>query len=250
MDRVLFFRELGFSEYEAKVLAALVKLESATAKEINLASRVPQNKLYSILEGFEKRGILSTLPVEPKKFKLMNIETFVSKKLKEKEDNLKELKKKSKQIKEIGDKEEQFTFTLIKGQQAIMDRLAEANRNVKKEILGVQRNWKYWAEGIRAMKDAVKKGVDVKLIGIVNDDNKSRVVEWKKIGCKIKKYNNKFGEFPLRFSIFDNKWARITIGKPEIQNPDDYLTIWTDSKAMIAMLRNQFMQMWKESENL
>ncbi len=249
MDRHEFFRELGFSEYESKVLAALVKLESATAKEINLASRVPQNKLYSLLEGFEKLGILSSLPVEPKKFKLMNIETFVSKKLKEKEENLKELKKKSKQIKEIDEKEEQFTFTLLKGQQAVMDKLAEANRNVKKEILGVQRNWKYWAEGIRAMKDAVKRGVDVKLIGIVNEDNKSRVVEWKKIGCKIKKYNKKFGDFPLRFSIFDNKWARITIGKPEIQNPEDYLTIWTDSKAMISMLRNQFMQMWKESEN-
>jgi sugar-specific transcriptional regulator TrmB len=248
MDKMGFFKELGFSEYESKVLAALVKLGSASAKEISIASRVPQNKLYSILEGFEKIGVLSALPVEPKRFKLINIETFVSKKLKEEEDNLKELRQKSKQIKEMGDKEEQFTFTLIKGQQAIMDKLAEANKKVEKEILGVQRNWKYWAEGIRAMKDAVKRGVEVKLIGIVNENNKEKVVEWKKIGCKIKKYDKKFGDFPLRFSIFDNKWARITIGKPEIQNPEDYLTIWTDSRAMIAMLRNQFMQMWKESE--
>lgn len=248
MDKLEFFRELEFSEYESQVLSALTTLSSATAKEISISSGVPQNKLYAIFEKFESLGILSILPVEPKKYKLINIQTFASEKLEQKKKNLIELRKNLKSIGKMKEKEEQFTFTLIKGQQAIMDKLAEANRNVKKEILGVQRNWKYWAGGIRAMGDATKRGVDVKLIGIVNDDNREKVMEWKKLDCKIKRYNNKFGEYPLRFSIFDNKWARITLGKPEIQNPDDYLTIWTDSKAMIAMLRNQFMQMWKESE--
>jgi len=97
------------------------------------------------------------------------------------------------------------------------------------------------------MKKAVKRGVDVKFIGVINKDHMEKVVEWKKTGAKIKGFNKEFGEYPLRFSIFDNKYARITIGKPEIQNPKDYITIWTDSKALINMLRNQFMLMWKDS---
>jgi len=130
-----------------------------------------------------------------------------------------------------------------------MNKLTEANKNVKKEILGVQRNWKIWGEGLRQMEKSVKRGVDVKFIGVINNKNVDKVKEWRKTGCKIRGFNkNKFGDYPLRFSIFDNKIARITIGKPEIQNPKDYITIWTDSKALINMLRKQFLEMWKESE--
>ena len=39
-----------------------------------------------------------------------------------------------------------------------MNKLAEHNLKVKKEIIGVQRNWKYWGEGIRAMEKTIKKG--------------------------------------------------------------------------------------------
>ena len=129
-----------------------------------------------------------------------------------------------------------------------MHKLAEQNAIVKKEIFGVQRNWKLWGKGIRAMKDSIKDGVDARLIGVVNKDTEKRAKEWKKIGCKVKKYNNKFGENPLRFTIFDGEVARITIGKPEITDPKDYITIWTKSKPLIRILRAQFLQMWKESE--
>jgi sugar-specific transcriptional regulator TrmB len=250
MDRIEFFKDLGFQEYEAKTLSSLIKLKSANPKEICLDSGVPQNKLYSILKKFEKLGILSMIPSEPKKYQLINIKSFVKEKIKEREEKLKILKKDSGNLEEIKEEDRQSIFSLIKGQKAIMDKLAETNREVKKEILGVQRNWKIWGEGLRAMQDAVKKGVDVRLIGTVDENNINKVKEWEKIGCKIKAYNKKFGDYPLRFSIFDGKYARITIGKPEIQNPEEYITIWTDSKALVRMLKNQFNEMWKNSESI
>jgi len=129
-----------------------------------------------------------------------------------------------------------------------MNKLAETNPKVKKEILGIQRNWKYWGQGIRAMKESIKSGVNVKLIGIINKETEPRAKQWKNIGCNIRKHNLKFGDYPLRFTIFDNKEARITIGKPEIKNPEDYITIWTSSKPLISILRKQFFETWKESK--
>jgi len=129
-----------------------------------------------------------------------------------------------------------------------MNKLAEKNTQVEHEILAVQRNWKIWGEGLRSMQKSIKKGVRVKMMGVVDEETKKRAEEWKKIGCEIKIYNNKFGEYPLRFSIFDNKEARITIGKPEISQPENYLTIWTKSKPLISTLRRQFEEMWKESK--
>jgi sugar-specific transcriptional regulator TrmB len=228
----------------------LIELKKATPKEISAHSLVPQNKLYQIIKKFESLGIISNIPNENKKYELINIQSFINKRIKEHEEKLKHLKINSRNIEKLNNKSKNdgFNFSLLLGQETIMNKLAESNKDVKKEILGVQRNWKVWGEGLRAMQSAIKRGVKVKVIGIINDETIKRAKEWKEIGCKIHVYNNKFGEFPLRFTILDNKYARITIGKPEIQDPKDYITIWTDSKPMIAMLRNQFMQMWKESE--
>jgi sugar-specific transcriptional regulator TrmB len=212
MDRIEFFKDLGFQEYEAKTLSSLIKLKCANPKEINLDSGVPQNKLYSILKKFEKLEILSMIPCEPKKYQLINIKSFIKEKIKEKQEKLKILIKNSEKVEELKNKDNQSIFSLIKGQRTIMNKLAEANKDVKTEILGVQRNWKVWGGGLRAMQNAIKKGVDVKLIGVVNKENINKVKEWKKIGCKIKAYNKKFGDYPLRFSVFDKKYARITIG--------------------------------------
>jgi len=246
MEKVEFFKEMGFSEYESKAITGMIRIVKGNAKEISLESGVPQNKLYGILRNFEKRGIISTLP--DKKYQLINIKTFINERLKEKENALKKLKQGSKVISDLRDSETSASFSLIKGQLSIMNKIAEENEKVEKEILGVQRNWKVWGKGLRAMENAVKRGVIVKQIGIINEETTKRAEEWKKTGIQIKKYNSKFGEYPLRFSIFDNKTARITIGKPEIQKPEDYITIWTDSRALILMLRNQFFEMWKECE--
>ncbi len=248
MDKTTFLQHLGFSEYESKALASFIKLNSATPKQISEDSNVPQNKLYQIIKSFEKLGVLASLPSETKKYKLINFKTFINSRIKEKENHLKQLKQSSKNLESIEQKEQEFVFSLIQGQSAIMNKLAEHNPKVRHEILGVQRNWKVWAGGLRAMQNTIKKGIKVKIIGAINPETQKRAEEWKALGCKIRAYNSKFGEHPLRFTIFDSKEARITIGKPEIPNPEDYVTIWTTSKPLIAILRKQFLDMWKESE--
>lgn len=248
MEKIEFLKSLDFSEYESKALASLISLKQATAKQIHEHSDVPQNKLYAILKSFENNGLLASILGESKKYKLINLKSFINKKLAEKEEFLKKLKKSSEKIEYLKDNEVQSVFSLIKGQQAVMNKLAEHNPKVEKEILGVQRNWKFWGEGIRAMEKCIKRGVKARLIGVINKETEQRAKQWKEIGCNIKKYNPSLGENPLRFTIFDNKIARITIGKPEIKNPQDYITIWTKSKPLINILRKQFMQMWKECE--
>lgn len=247
-DRQEFFQDLGFNEYESKILSALVILKKASPKEISLASKVPQNKIYSIIGKLKSLDLVAEIPNEIKKYALINLETFIKNKIKEKQEKVKKLEINSKILEKLEDKQENFSFQIIIGQKAIMNKLAETNKICKHEILGVQRNWKYWAEGIRAMESGIKRQVKVKLIGEINPHNKEKVKEWKKIGCEIRAYNKKFGNYPLRFSLFDFKYARITIGSPEISRPEDYITIWTDSKPLIKMLRNQFMQMWRDSE--
>lgn len=244
----MLFKSLDLTEYESKAIDALIKLREATPKEISFESGVPNNKLYSILSNFEAMGLLAKLPLETKKYKLINLKTFLNSKIREKEDNLRDIKKTNRSIKTVKEQEREFAFNLIKGQMAIMNKLAEENRNAKKEIFGVQRNWKIWGQGLREMQRSVKKKVDIRLIGVINNETKKRALEYKEMGCKIRAYNKKFGEWPLRFTVIDNKKARITLGKPEIRDTKEYITIWTSSKPLITLLRKQFLDMWKESK--
>ncbi len=245
MDKELFFRNLGLTVYEAKVLVSFMRLGKGNAKEFSLDSGVPRNKIYGIIKEFENLGLLELIPDEPKSYKLSNLKAFVSERVKQKERELMEIRQSSKNLDKVKENGGEFVFSLIKGQRAIMDRLAEQNVREKKEIFGVQRNWKVWGEGLRAMRKTTKKGIDVRIIGVINNETKKRAVEWKNIGCKVRAYNDKYGAYPLRFTVFDNREVRITIGKPEIQDSKDYITVWTKSKPLIAILRAQFMNMWK-----
>jgi len=249
MDRIEFLKSLEFSEYESKILASFMQLQTATPKQISQDSGVPQNKIYPLVKGFEHQGILSKIPANTKTYQLINFKSFIDKKIRQKEENLNQLKQDHKNFEDLKQPEHQHIFSLIRGQKAIMDKLAEENSRAEKEIWGMNRNWVVWGEGLREMQKAIKRGVQVKLIGEINEETKSRAQEWKNVGCKIKAYNKKFGEYPLRFSIIDNKQARITLGKPEIKNPKDYITIWTKSKPLIAILKTQFQEMWKECKS-
>ncbi len=247
MNKIQFFKLLGFTDYESKTLEALINKNPSTPKQISQDSKVPQNKLYQILKKFQCLGILSTFLTEPKSYQLINLKTFIDDKIKQKKGELSKLKTHSQKIELPGPRPE-ATLSLIRGQQVIMNKLAEHNQYVKKEILGVQRNWKIWGRGLREMREIIKRGVKVKMIGVINKETKKRAKEWKSIGCKIRVYNTQFGENPLRFTIFDDEQVRITIGKPEIPNPKDYITIWTSSKPLINILKKQFLDMWKQCE--
>jgi sugar-specific transcriptional regulator TrmB len=53
-------KTLGLSEYQAKVYIAIIGYGSATASEISMASKVPQNKVYSVLKELEEQGLVFT----------------------------------------------------------------------------------------------------------------------------------------------------------------------------------------------
>ena len=68
------------------------------------------------------------------------------------------------------------------------------------------------------------------------------------MGVEIRFFNTElYGELLPRITIFDENIARITIGKPEIENKEEYLTTIIESHVFITMLKVHFMQMWENS---
>ncbi len=245
MDSIKLLIKLGLTEYEARAYSSLVKLGASTVREIVLESKLPRNKAYEALQKLEEKNKVLSLPVTPKKYKISDPEAFRV----EVQDLTKAVNELIKQVERPKVTEFKDLVWLIKGQKAVQEKLLLTNTKVKKEILGCNVLSKILYKHIRMMKEAVKRGVNVKII-CKYDPDKNRVYSaWLKTGAEIRVFNEKiFGPLLPRISIFDGEIARLTIGAPEVKRKEDYITFWTESKAFAQMLRNHFLNMWKESK--
>ncbi len=247
MEELKLLRKLGFTEYESRAYLALARLGPSSIKEVVIESKLPRNKVYEVLEKLEQKNKVISLPFSPKKYKITSPES-----LKEDADDISKSVDSILKIIENPRKEEfKDLFWVIKGKKAIEDKLFEKDKSTEKEILSCNNLSKVLYKNIREMEKMVKRGVKVKMICTFDKNKIGSYKEWLSTGAEIRVFNHKkFGPILPRISIFDNSIARLTLGKPEVKNEEDYITIWTESKAFSQMLRKHFMNMWKDSKPL
>ena len=244
MDQIKLLQKLGMTEYEARAYLSLAKLGPSTVREIVLDSKLPRNKTYESLQKLEQKNKVIFLPVSPRKYKINNPEIF-KEEIKELNNSVDSLIKLIEQPKITEFKD---LFWIIKGKKAIEEKLATQNTKAKREILACNKLSKILYKNIRTMEDAIKKGVKVKIICTFDKNKIKSYKEWLSTGAKIRVFNEKmFGPLLPRITIIDGEIARLTIGEPEVKE-EDYLTLWTESKAFAQMLKNHFINMWKNSE--
>lgn len=65
-------KELGLTEYDAKVYYILVSQGTLTAVDISRESGVPMSKIYVVLNRLENAGWISVVPERPKKYRAVD----------------------------------------------------------------------------------------------------------------------------------------------------------------------------------
>jgi len=250
MEKINLLKNLGFTEYEARVYIALSELGPSKAREIAEYSKVPRNKTYEILKDLEKKNKIQILPITPKKYKILNMDQL-KKEVDDKKEKLHEVGKKLDKFIEESRKprlsEFKEVFWIIRGKRAIIEKMKSHNKKCEKEILSINRLSKLNPANIRDMKKAIDRGTKVKMLVPNKNDNKN-VVSWENIGVEIKDYNeSKHGPIGTRISIFDKNTVRITFGEPDVNREEDYITLWAESPYLANILRNYFFNIWNDN---
>lgn len=245
MDNIKLLQRLGLTEYESRAYLTLAKIGPSTVKEIVMDSHLPRNKAYDALLRLEQKNMIICLPFSPKKFQINNPEAL--------RDEVKELDTTVNNILQIINQPKKLEFNelfvVMKGKKAIQDKLALQNGKAKQEILGCNKLSRVIYTNLHSMSAAVKRGVKVKMICTFEQKKIETYKQWMKTGAKIRVFNEKeFGPLLPRITVFDGKVSRLTVGRPEIKKDEDYLTLWTESRAFSQMLRSHFMTMWKKSK--
>ncbi len=181
-------KELGLTVNETKVYEVMLRLGKTTAGHICKESLVPYGRIYNVLASLEEKGLIKTIPEETKKYipsdpeKLREIIDARIKSLMEIDNKVKELKK-------IYEEHDVEPVLLAKGKSNFY----KINKEVKKpEKYTYAIKYTFEANPIwmRNEKERIKKGIEVKHIGLFNKDTEKAIKEWKTVTKEIKPIQN------------------------------------------------------------
>ncbi len=248
MNAEQILRTLDFSEYEIKCYLALARLKLGTVSDIARQSGIPRNKAYEILEHLETKGFVIEQPTKPRKFSLLGLEKLKELVL-EKQKSLHILEQETdaliSQLSQHDPEPVQENVWIIQGQKNIVQKIAFEMKKVKKESVSCVRSLVDDATSLRNTREAIERGVRVKMIVAFTPHNLEKLKKWQRLGVEFRVYDeHKFGPHGTRFSVFDQRACRLTIGKPEVKTPEEYLTIWSESPSLVNLFRRQFHSMW------
>lgn len=226
---------LGLGKNTAKAYSHLHNYGECTASEVASAAKIPRTKVYSCLRGLVAKGFAFEIPSKPRKFKAVSIETLKSIVLD--------------QNKLLGDISESKLLTspifLTLGQSNVMRLYPVENARCKKENISIVHILKSYAPSLNKARQAIKRGVKMKILAFDSEDSRRAAFNWREMGAKVSFYSKEISE-GLRFSVFDAKLCRITLGRPQIPESENYATVWLQSEPVAGMLREYFYQKWKE----
>ncbi len=118
-------KTFGLSEYEAKVLLALIAKGELTAKEVAEYSGVPRTSVYDVIKSLMAKGLVEAYG-KPMKFKALNSDELMKIFSKKVEENLKYLREELPSIEKAKTEE----IKIYRGDLAI-DKLSELIKNAK-----------------------------------------------------------------------------------------------------------------------
>ncbi len=249
MDELTLLSEFGFTKYESRLINSLLTLGEASVRELVRHSKVPKNKAYEVLNKLQEKNIIAEIPITPRRYKIPNIDAFSSI-VERKREEFDELSKSLQIFKNrLASPQKEFRdfFTVIKGRKHIQQQLAHQTGKTNYELLSIHGLSKYLPKNMQTINEAIKRGVEVKFIAPLTKENLKNMKKWKETGCQIRIYDKKkFGEAMPRFTIYDKKSVRITVGSPEVSNGEEYISMFTDSITLSNMFRNYFLVMWNQ----
>jgi len=237
---------INLSQYEKAVYIELVKFDISSANEIAKNSNVSHGRIYEVLTSLEKKGFVSVIPSNPKKYKAIEPEIALKNLLSTEEEKLNKLKKDINNLeippKALFKKQDYQDVVVISGSTKAYQIRNRMKENCKKEFLSMPQSFKprMMSDALRERK--VKKKIkQLVLIKEVTEENKKKIKKLLDLGVKIKKYNLK----GFTMAIKDKEEVIV-----EISNLGSPLFLYSKNKDYANSMATFFYSLWDKAEEI
>ena len=235
-------KELDFSQYQEKIILALLEIKKGTATQIAKKQNIPTNKVYQIIKELIGNKLVIESPSSPKVYSLNNIEVRLKELIEEKRRKIQKIEKNYEEFLSTYEKESPSEeFWIFNDLNSIINKINETYSRLDDESIALIEIWESKYSSLKVTKKFIDSGKKVRFIGNVKRESIEHVKRWQKIGVEIR-HNENISN--AGFSVFDKKESKITIKKEKTKS------IWSESEDFAVILQNYFELLWEKSQTV
>ena len=247
-DRLTRLREFGLSEYAARSYLALLDLGIAEARDVSSISKVPQAKIYHVLEQLHDKGLVVILPEFPKKYAPVPFEEYLGRLYEEHSKAAKSIDEQRAELAELfrvmGDTDvgDRGFFTVIRGRRNVLARIEEMIAQTQKElvVLGTAGTASRAPHMIPELRRARERGVRIRVMAPVTPETVEKLAATAE-ATELRARDLGAEEQSGKVAIVVSDAARAFLihfvpDDPNLYNGKD-IGVFTDQEAMVAAIQ-------------
>jgi sugar-specific transcriptional regulator TrmB len=245
-------RKFDLTDYESRAYCALLFMGTGTIGEISKESKVPQPKLYAVLDSLMNKQLVEFLGDRPREFKVIPPEIVLRSKLEEKENELKTTREKIEMLvnylKPSDGKENVFegVWTVKgSGSKDFMERLARMFDKSHDYVFIISRNFTWSSRLAESIKAANRRDVKIRTIAIkeIDSDNYLRAKWFHTHGVEIRLYKTEVHPIIL---LADGKEVLIRMDqKPTQTEKVRFVSLWSEDQSLVSVFDFYVKNLWK-----
>jgi sugar-specific transcriptional regulator TrmB len=255
-ERLSRMKELGLTEYQARVYLTLLDLGVSKASQIPTLSRVPRTRIYSTMNQLHEKGLVEIIPESPIKYKPVAIEDFLERVAESHRRTAEDIVDKKEglmsefAVSAIAQAEETGGFEAIYGRRNVRDRLNRMYEESEKEILSVGTALsptRIVRSRLPTVEERFNSGVEIKYAFPVDGTNRDNA----QILSQYADVRNIDLSLSMYYLVVDSKQALLCHPIPSDESflKGDDIAIWTDDEGIAEALRNIAINVFEQGRN-
>lgn len=246
--------QFGMSEYEAKVYSTMVLLGPTKAGEISKEAKVPQSKIYEVLDFLMDKQLVEFLGGRPKEFRAIAPQFALRTLIQNKEKNVAELKSLIVQLNNFLKPNETYEeinegIWVTKGRGFIefFDKLSQMLEDSKKYVYAITRDFSYSPQLREAVKDCKRRKIDLKIMGMgtIDGDNYYRAKWYDAHGIQLRVFKT---EVHPRIVVVDGREVLIRLDHEPAKKRFTFHSLWSEDQGLVKVMDVYMKNLWKTAE--
>ena len=231
---------LGLTEYEAKALDTMFKLQEAQAPSISRHAQIPKTRVYDVLDRLVKKNVLIEIFGRPKKYRVIEPQKALNLLVEERANEIKQLEKETQKVMNeltVSRKESSTEKVLkVKSESDFIKILSHEVGNAKKSVVGFTKMGSNNSLK-NVLAEAAGKNINVKILNTSLLDE----TELKQLGIAGKNFTHDLNAY-----VIDKKKLILAINDFKKQSPDYHFTVWHNQE-MVELMSGYFDKCWKKA---